>query len=66
MKEYDFSLDACYEAVTFEIEHLHRDPFKELGRAITRAKHDIWFNKTMITAYEKYIEEHDIKWDSNL
>ena len=64
--EYDFSLNACYRSVVFEIEELHRDIFTEYGRALVRAKQDPWFNKTMIKAYEKYIEEHETKWDANL
>ena len=63
MLEYDFSLDACYESVTFDIEFLHKNIFEEYGRALVRAKQDVFFNKTMIKAYEKYIEEHNIKWD---
>ena len=56
MREYDFSLDACYESVTFDIEFLHRNIFEEYGKALVRSKQDICFNKTMIKAYEKYIE----------
>ena len=63
MLEHDFSLDACYESVTFDIEFLHKNIFEEYGRALVRAKQDVFFNKTMIKAYEKYIEEHNIKWD---
>ena len=63
MKEYDFSLNACYESVTFEIEELHYNPFQELGRAIIRAEQDPFFNKTMIEAYKKYIREHNLKWN---
>lgn len=60
---YDFSLDACYRSVVFEVEELHRNVFEELGRAIVRAKQDVFFNETMIDAYKKYIEEHDMKWN---
>lgn len=59
----DFSFNACYESATFDIETLHQDPFELLGRAIIRAKQDVFFNKTMIEAYEKYIELHNIRWD---
>ena len=64
--EHDFSLRACYEEVVFEIEELHRNVFTELGRAIIRADQDIWFNKTMIDAYKKYIKDHNIKWNDEI
>lgn len=60
---YDFSFKACYEEVVFEIETLHRNIFEEYGKAIIRAKQDVFFNKTMIQAYEKYIEDKNIKWN---
>lgn len=60
---YDFSLKACMESVEFDVEFLHKNPFEELGRAIIRAEQDIFFNKTMIEAWKKYIEEHDLRWD---
>lgn len=59
----DFSFNACYEEVVFEVEVLHRNIFTEYGRAIVRAEQDIFFNRTMIKAYEKYIRDHNIKWD---
>lgn len=61
--KYDFSLSACYESVVWEVEFLHADPVRELGRAIIRADQDIFFNKTMIDAWRKYIEDHNIRWD---
>lgn len=61
--EHDFSLNACYESVVFEVEELHKNIFEAYGRALIRAKQDIFFNKTMILAYEKYIEEHNIRWN---
>lgn len=61
--EYDFSLKACYDSVKFQVEELHQNIFELYGRAIIRAKQDILFNKTMIQAYEKYISEHNLKWD---
>lgn len=64
MKDYDFSFEACYESVVAEVEVLHRNVFEEYGRSLIRAKQDVFFNKTMIKAYEKYIEEHDLKWNS--
>lgn len=63
MKEYDFSLNACYESVVFEIEHLHVNIFEAYGKALVRAKQDVLYNKTMIEAYEKYIADHNIKWN---
>ncbi len=62
--EYDFSLKACMEAVEFDIEFCHKNIFEEYGRAQIRAKQDPFYCKTMIKAYEQYIVDHDIKWDS--
>lgn len=59
----DYSLNACLESVTFEVEQLHANPFEMLGRYIIRARQDMFFNKTMIAAVEKYIDEHQMKWD---
>ncbi len=59
----DYSLNACLESVTFEVEQLHANPFEMLGRYIIRAKQDMFFNKTMIEAVEKYIDEHHISWN---
>lgn len=61
---YDFSLDACMDSVKFYVEELGSNPFEELGRAIMRAESDICFNKTMIDAWKKYINEHGYKWDT--
>lgn len=60
----DFSLDACYKSVVFEIEQLHTNVFEALGRAIVRSEQDSFFNKTMIEAYKKYIAEHNMKWNA--
>lgn len=59
----DFSLNACMESVEFEVEFLHRNPFEMLGKYIVRAEQDPFFNKTMIDAIKKYINDHEIKWD---
>ena len=59
----DFSLDACYESVIFEVETLKVNVFEALGRAITRAEQDKCYNKTMIEAYKKYISDHNMKWN---
>lgn len=58
----DFSFEACYKEVEFEIEVLHRNVFYEYGKSLVRAKQDMFFNKTMVKAYEKYIENNNIKW----
>lgn len=62
-KEADFSFEACYKEVEFEVEVLHSNIFTEYGKSLVRAKQDIFFNKTMIRAYEKYIENNNIRWD---
>ena len=59
----DFSFEACYRSVTFDIEFLHEDPIAKLGEFTLRAKQDIFFNKTMIDALLKYIEDHNVRWD---
>jgi hypothetical protein len=61
--EYDFSVAACYRSVVFEIEKLHVNVFEALGKAYVRASQDPFYNKNMITAYEQYIKEHNIKWN---
>ena len=62
-KMADFSLDACYRSVVFSVEELKENPFELLGRYIIRADQDRWFNKTMIDAVKKYIEDNDLAWD---
>lgn len=59
----DFSLEACMDSVKFSVETLHENPFEELGRAIIRAEQDVFFNKTMIEAWKKYIEDNNLKWN---
>lgn len=59
----DFSLNACYESVVFEVETLKVNVFEALGRAIIRAEQDVFYNKTMIDAYKKYISDHDMDWN---
>lgn len=51
----DFSYEACYEAVKYEVEVLHKDPEKEFKKALKRASTDPLFNKTMLDAYRNYI-----------
>ena len=48
--KYDYSLEACYEAVKYEIEVLGTNVFEALGRAVIRSEQDVFFNKTMIEA----------------
>jgi len=64
MMTADFSLNACMEAVKFDVEFLHKNPFEELGRAIIRAEQDVFFNKTMIEAWKKYIADNGLQWNS--
>lgn len=59
----DFSLNACYESVVFEVETLKVNVFEALGRAIIRAEQDVFYNKRMIDAYKKYISDHDMEWN---
>lgn len=63
MKNNPFGLEACMRSVKFEIEELNGNPFEMLGRYTIRAKQDLFFNKTMITAVEKYIEDNGIEWN---
>lgn len=62
-RDYDYSFEACLESVTFSVETLHEDPFRELGRSIVRAEQDIFFNRTMIDAWKHYIKSHEIRWN---
>lgn len=59
----DFSLEACMDSVKFSVEVLKENPFEELGRAIVRAEQDVFFNKTMIEAWKKYISDNNLKWN---
>ena len=59
----DFSLNACYNSVVFEVETLKVNVFEALGRAIIRAEQDVFYNKRMIDAYKKYISDHDMEWN---
>lgn len=61
--KHDFSLDACMESVKFDVEYFHSSPFEELGRAIIRAEQDVFYNKTMIEAWKKYIEDNNLRWN---
>ena len=55
-----FGVVACMESVKSHIETLHEDPLKLLADFRKRAEEDVFFNKTMIDALEKYMEEHGI------
>ena len=59
----DFSLNACMKSVEFDVDVCHANPFEELGRSIIRAKQDVFFNKTMIDAWMKYIEDNGLRWN---
>lgn len=59
--EADYSLEACMKSVVFYVETLHENPYEGLGKAIIRAERDPFFNKTMIDAYKKYINEMEGK-----
>ena len=60
----DYSINACRESVQMWVEVFHKDPIRLLGEYTLRAKQDVLFNKTMITALEEYIDEHNIRWNS--
>ena len=60
-----FGLNSCMDAIIFDIETLGYNPIHLLGEYELRAKQDPLFNKTMITALYKYIEQNNIKWDDN-
>lgn len=59
-----FDMDACYEAIEFEVKTLGHDPIRMLGQFIIRAEQDVFFNKTMIEAMKKYIKDNEIKWNA--
>lgn len=66
MMTADFSLNACMESVKFDVEFLHKNPFEELGRSIIRAEQDVFFNKTMIDAWKKYIADNGLVWNEEV
>lgn len=59
----DYSYKACMESVVDYIETFGQDPIRMLGEYTLRAQQDIFFNKTMLTALNDYIKEHNIKWN---
>lgn len=61
--KYDYSLEACYEAVRYEVEVVGTNVFEALGRAIIRSEQDVFFNNKMIEAYKKYIKDNNLNWD---
>lgn len=56
----NFSFEACYEAVKYEIEELHVDIEKAFEEALRRAETDPLYNKNMLKAYRAYIENEMI------
>lgn len=60
MKNHPFGLVACMDSVEFSIESLGKNPFEMLKEYEERAKKDICFNKVMIEAVQKYIEDHSL------
>lgn len=55
-----FGMVACMASVRTHVETFGEDPFEMLAEYEQRAKEDVFFNKTMIDAVKKYIEEHGI------
>lgn len=62
----EFGLEACYEAVEFDVKYFKINVFEELGRALIRKEQDPYFNPTMIKAYLQYINDHKIKWNDKI
>lgn len=64
-KDYEsmFGMKTCIESVRFDVEVLGQNPFEELGRSIIRADQDVFFNRIMIDAWKKYIEDNELTWD---
>jgi len=56
-----FGMVACMKSVEFNIETLHNDPVEMMKDYKNRAETDAFFNKTMITALEQYMEEHGME-----
>ena len=61
-----FGMEACMESVEFSVEFLHENPFEMLGRYMVRKEQDVLFNSTMIEAVQKYIKDHNIRWDARI
>lgn len=53
-----FGMSACMSSVSWDIEVSGKDPSEMLKEFRHRAETDVFFNKTMITALEQYMEEH--------
>lgn len=58
-----FSLESCYESVKNSVELYNDNVFELLGRYTIRATQDPFFNKTMIDACIKYINDNNIEWN---
>ena len=63
MRDDRFGMQACLDAIAFEVEHLHGNPFEMLGRYLVRAEQDVFFNKTMIEAMKEYIRSNGLRWN---
>lgn len=64
MEKDIYGIEACKKSIEFHVEECGEDPIRLLGEYHLRRKQDIFFNTTMITALEQYIEEKGIKWDN--
>jgi len=63
MLDERYNLTACLDAVKQHIEIHKEDPIRLLGKFTLRAQQDPLFNKTMVEALEKYIQENNIQWN---
>ena len=58
-----YNLNSCLEQVRYEIEELHEDPIRLLGKYTLRAEQDPLFNNLMLTAIKQYIKDNSITWN---
>lgn len=58
-----YGLNACYQHIKWEVEKLHLDPIRLLGKYILRNEQDPLFNSTMIPAMKLYIKDNNIQWN---
>lgn len=45
MRDDRFGMQACLDAIAFEVEHLHGNPFEMLGRYLVRAEQDVFLTR---------------------